>query len=297
MLREMAGLGFERVELSHGVRISLLPGVLKALEEGVAKVATVHNFCPLPAGVMQASPNLYSPAARDKRERFLWARHTQSTVNCAAQTGARVVVLHAGFVSFLLGNPGAFLNEKPEDKALSDLREEDAYNRRIEIVLNKVRKKAKKHMPLLKESLREILPAAREKGVRLGIENREGLTELPVDEDLARLFEDMGEPETLGYWHDAGHAQLKEQAGVIEHQQILMENRSRLLGFHLHDVSPGGKDHRPAGSGVTDWAMLRQFIRPEHLLVIEPDPKWTAEEVVSSREFIGKLLASGSGGG
>ena len=55
MLREMADLGFQYVELSHGVRLSLVPGILRALDEGFIKVASVHNFCPLPVGVMGAA--------------------------------------------------------------------------------------------------------------------------------------------------------------------------------------------------------------------------------------------------
>ena len=38
MLSEMAGLGFDRVELSHGIRITLVPGILRAVEEGLVKV-------------------------------------------------------------------------------------------------------------------------------------------------------------------------------------------------------------------------------------------------------------------
>jgi len=40
MLREMADLGFEYVELSHGISILLVPGILQALEEGVVKVSS-----------------------------------------------------------------------------------------------------------------------------------------------------------------------------------------------------------------------------------------------------------------
>ncbi len=35
MLTEMAELGFRHVELSHGIRITLVPGIMKAVEEGV----------------------------------------------------------------------------------------------------------------------------------------------------------------------------------------------------------------------------------------------------------------------
>ena len=64
MLQEMAALGFKSVELSHGIRITLVPGILKAVEDGIVTVTSTHNFCPLPTGVVQAAPNLFEPSAR-----------------------------------------------------------------------------------------------------------------------------------------------------------------------------------------------------------------------------------------
>ena len=46
MLREIRELGFEHVELSHGTRISLLPGILEAVDAGEIRVSSLHNFCP-----------------------------------------------------------------------------------------------------------------------------------------------------------------------------------------------------------------------------------------------------------
>ena len=60
-LREVADLGFEQVELGYGVRIVLVPGILKVVEEGMMKVGSPHNVCPLPIGVVQAAPNLFEP--------------------------------------------------------------------------------------------------------------------------------------------------------------------------------------------------------------------------------------------
>ncbi len=63
MAREMADLGFSHIELSHGIRITLVPGILRAVEEGVVKVGSAHNFCPLPMGVFKAAPNLFEPSS------------------------------------------------------------------------------------------------------------------------------------------------------------------------------------------------------------------------------------------
>jgi hypothetical protein len=64
MLREIRDLGFEYAELSHGVRVSLVPGIIDAVEAGVIKISTLHNFCPLPPGFTQAAPNAFDLVLR-----------------------------------------------------------------------------------------------------------------------------------------------------------------------------------------------------------------------------------------
>src|SRR3954462_3850917 len=63
MLREIRDLGFEYAELSHGTRISLLPGVIEAVDAGEIKISSLHNFCPLPMGVNHSAPNLFKFSA------------------------------------------------------------------------------------------------------------------------------------------------------------------------------------------------------------------------------------------
>src|SRR6476646_2775736 len=94
MLREIRELGFEYAELSHGIRISLLPGILEAVEAGEIKISTLHNFCPLPIGVNQPAPNLYQFSSQDPRERESAFRHTIKTIETAARVKAQLVVLH-----------------------------------------------------------------------------------------------------------------------------------------------------------------------------------------------------------
>ena len=68
MLCEIRELGFEYAELSHGTRISLMPGILEAVDAGEIKISTLHNFCPLPMGVNYSAPNLYQFSAERARE-------------------------------------------------------------------------------------------------------------------------------------------------------------------------------------------------------------------------------------
>ena len=98
MLQEIRELGFEYAELSHGIRISLLPGVIEAVEAGEIKISTVHNFCPLPIGVTHAAPNLFKFTSSDARERENAYRHSLKTIETAIRLKAKLVVLHMGCV-------------------------------------------------------------------------------------------------------------------------------------------------------------------------------------------------------
>src|SRR5580658_4880021 len=98
MLREIRGLGFEYAELSHGIRISLLPGIIEAVEAGEIKISSLHNFCPLPMGVNHAAPNIFKFSSSDRRERELAWRHSVKTIETAARVKAPAVVLHMGSI-------------------------------------------------------------------------------------------------------------------------------------------------------------------------------------------------------
>ena len=96
MLREIRDLGFEYAELSHGIRISLLPGIIEAVDAGEIRISTLHNFCPLPIGVNQANPNLFTFSSLEARERENAWRYSVKTVEMAHRLKAGLVVLHMG---------------------------------------------------------------------------------------------------------------------------------------------------------------------------------------------------------
>src|SRR5579864_3861221 len=98
MLREIRDLGFQYAELSHGTRISLLPGILESVDAGEIKISSLHNFCPLPMGVTNSAPNLYQFSAERERERELALRYTIKTIETAERVHAPLVVLHLGSI-------------------------------------------------------------------------------------------------------------------------------------------------------------------------------------------------------
>src|SRR2546426_5909659 len=85
MLHEIRELGFDCVELGHGTRISLVEGILKAVQGGVVRVCSVHNFCPLPLGRFDAAPNAYLFSAREELEWDNAVRHTRNSIEFATK--------------------------------------------------------------------------------------------------------------------------------------------------------------------------------------------------------------------
>jgi sugar phosphate isomerase/epimerase len=274
MLREIRALGFDHAELSHGTRISLLPGILDAVAAGEMKISSVHNFCPLPVGVDQAAPNLYEFSDKRLRDRELAERYTRKTIEFAARVKAPVIVLHLGS-----------LDVKDYTHKLEDMLErgeegKPGYARLCEEVRQKREAKKRPYLLRVFESLRKLLPEAEARGIKFGIENREALEELPLEGDFQSLFREFASP-AIGYWHDTGHAQIKENLGFVDHAAHVESLRDRLLGFHIHDVQFPARDHCAPGSGVIDWAALRPMAKPEHIKVFEFSPALTAEEVKS----------------
>ncbi len=290
MLQEMAGLGFEWVELSHGIKITLVPGILRAIEVGLMKVASCHNFCPLPTGVSHAAPNLYMPSSADARERDMWQRQSKRTIDFAHQVKATKVVMHLGSTEFFWFNPARKVDQYLEDHAGADLTADPAYQKILKKALAKLAQRMPPYWQNTKDGLVGLLPYAEQKGIKLGFENREKFEELPLDADHPALIEAMAKPAACGYWHDTGHAQIKQNMGLLNHREHLEKNAPNAIGFHLHDVSVEGRDHQPIGSGQIDFEMVSRFWRPEHTLVIELSPRLTAEEVLSSQKHVVQLV-------
>ena len=279
MLREIRDLGFEYAELSHGIRISLLPGIFEAVDAGEMKISSVHNFCPLPMGVDRPAPNIYKFSADDRRERESALKHTLKTLDTAVRVGAKLVVLHTGAVDMkdytdrLIDMVGEKQRGTPKyDKLCAEAREK------------RESKKARAYENAL-ESIRKIVDEAKPRSLKLGIENREALEEIPFESDYKWFLNELRDP-TVVYWHDTGHAQIKENLGFISHRQFLEERSDRLYGFHVHDVEFPGRDHRPPGNGCIDWAALQPLVKPEHLKVLELSPSLSPADARRGAEFI-----------
>jgi sugar phosphate isomerase/epimerase len=272
MLREIRDMGFEYAELSHGIRISLLPGIFEAVDAGEIKISTLHNFCPLPMGINHAAPNIFKFTSYDRRERENAWRHTVKTIETAERVGAKLIVLHMGAIEMrdytdkLIEMVGASQKDSPK------------YEKLCMDVIEKRESKKERYVALANEMLKRAEEEAGKRGLMLGIENREALEEIPLETDFMFFFRDFP-GNTVRYWHDTGHAQIKHNLGFIDHLLHLESMAENLAGFHIHDVQFPGRDHCPPGTGTIDFAALKPLVKPEHIKVFEMSPGLSAEEV------------------
>ena len=274
MLHEIRDLGFEYAELSHGIRISLLPGIISAVDAGEIKISTLHNFCPLPMGVDRAAPNIFKFSADNPRERENAFKHTLKTLEMAARLKAPLVVLHMGCVEM------KDYTDKLLDLLGEGKKDTPKYQKLCEEAIMKRESKKEKHVEFANEMLRRLVAEAEPHGLKLGIENREAIEEIPFETDYPLFFKEFPSPSVV-YWHDTGHAQIKENLGFIHHAMHLESFSPRLHGFHIHDVQFPGRDHCAPGTGMIDFGALQPMVKPEHIKVFEFSPGLSPEQARS----------------
>ena len=203
---------------------------------------------------------------------------------------ARVLVMHLGSVQFFIGNPADKLDAYADSHLEGRLIDDPKYQKLLEAAVKKLRNRMPPYWDRVKSSIEKVRAYAAERGIALGFENRERFDELPMDGDFENLIGWLKQPHTAGYWHDTGHAEIKERMGLLKHREHLEKYASRLIGFHLHDVDEDGHDHQPIGDGCIDFKMVSSFWKPHHLLVLEFSPRISVDGVKRSKKRIEALM-------
>jgi sugar phosphate isomerase/epimerase len=275
MLQEIVDLGFNRIELGHGIRISLMPGIQKMFEAGKVKFSSLHNFCPLPVEVLHASPDCYqfsSPLAKE-RERAL--KHTFQTIDFAERLGAPFIVMHLGEVRM-----------KPvTDLLIKLVRKGEQFSRKyVRQKIGAVEKReagAAEYLSRVKDCLKRVLEYAAGKKVKFGIEGRRGYEEIPNERELPALLDELNSPQ-IGYWHDFGHLQIKENLAFLDHAEWLRQIGPRTIGCHVQDCIWPAQDHQPPFAGDVDLVKLVPLLPKNCAWVWEMSPRKKAEEIQRS---------------
>lgn len=274
LVEEILELGFQTIELSHGLRVPLLQEIEKEVQKGRVTVCGVHNFCPMPVEVLSDAPDCYEYSSHRPAERRRALKLTLQSLETAARLQASYVVLHLGRVA-MRSSTRALIEMAREGKIFS--RE---YTRlKLQAVRDR-EKLSRFYLDRVRESLRPILEKAAELGISVGLENRSRYEDIPSERELPGLLEEFP---GAGYWHDFGHAQTKVNLGFFDHTQWLASVRHRLLGCHLHDTAWPDRDHLAPFHGGIEWEKLVPILPENCLLVWEMNPRRTASEIQNAR--------------
>lgn len=245
VLDQLFEVGATGVELEYRLRERDFHALVQRLRRAGLPVRSVHNYCPHPAAydALEPSGDLFSLSSLDGRERSLAVAYTRRTLRHAAELGAEAVVLHLGAVQ------GA----EP-----STLRAAvDRWGSRAEPTREVLERwtalrawRARPHLEALRGALEPLAEEARVLGLRLGLETRVHLHEIPNADELAELLQRFGGP--VGYWHDTGHAEIRARYGRMGQRGWLDRFGEHLVGLHLSDAL-GWADHRVPGRGTVDF--------------------------------------------
>lgn len=277
MLHEIRDLGFTHVELSHGLNLPMMEGIFKVAESGSMNFTSLHNYCPQPVEVMSDSPDCYEFTSSRPEVRQRAVKTTLQTIDYAQRIGAQRIVLHSGTVGPMRGftknlidmiMQGRFLSKDYGEEKLRGVRQRE--------------QASEETIRLLVETLKPVVAAAGEKGIRLGIENRDRYEQVPSEREHIELLDKLGP--ACGYWHDFGHAQRKENMAFSNHRSWLEKVGSRAIGCHLHDARWPVEDHLPPFAGDIDYAALVPLLPRDIPFVIELHPNREASEIVAAAD-------------
>ncbi|HEY2125086.1 MAG TPA: sugar phosphate isomerase/epimerase [Chthoniobacterales bacterium] len=272
MLREIKELGFEQIELGHGIRISLMPGIQEMYDAGEVRFSSLHNFCPLPVEVMHASPDCYLLSSAYAKERNRAIKQTFQTIDFAQRLGAPFVVMHLGEVPIgpvtdsliKLARNGKLLSREFVRKKVEAVKKREAI--------------APPYLQRAKDALRQISDYAGERKIRLGLEGRRGYEEIPSERELPDLLQELNSP-VFGYWHDLGHIQIKENLCFLNHAEWLQKMAPQTLGCHVQDCIWPAQDHQVPFAGNVDLKKLVPLLPADCSMVWELSPRKTAMEI------------------
>lgn len=121
------------------------------------------------------------------------------------------------------------------------------------------------------------------KSVRLGLEGRRGYEEIPSERELPALLDELDSSQ-LGYWHDFGHIQIKENLSFVNHEEWLKTIGPRAFGAHVQDCIWPAQDHQPPFAGSVDLVKLVPLLPRDCVFVWEMSPRKTVPEIKRSVE-------------
>ena len=274
-----AGLGFREVELEYRISGDTFKQIKQFLNKTKdLKIVSIHNFFPIPDIHETGGADIFHFSSEDREERSLAVKYATKTIQIASELGARAVVLHLGMIQMDTSSDELF--------GLYDAGKtgSDEHKRKLkEFRMLRDRKKGEA-LDMMLLSMDEIQNAAEKYDVDVGIENRYHFRECPNFDEMGVIFRKFGGGR-IGYWHDAGHAKVQENLGIVGTKKLLDAYGKLLVGVHLHDVN-GYSDHHVPGIGEVDFDLLMKYLRKDTIKILEIHPRETERDLMDGVDFL-----------
>jgi len=274
-LKELDQFELDGIELEYRVSSEMFAELLPIIKARNIRVLSLHNVCPA-SELSRQTPCL---AAICEEERKTAVRLACETIQHAHDLEAGFVVVHLGEVP-MPGTPKMFSRQF--------IRGEISLEEVKKCARTQLKEGAKKrsiHFDKALFSMDSILREAEKRGVKLGVENRYYLYQIPNFEEVGVILQEFAGA-NVGYWHDAGHAHAHETMGVTFHEAWLKAYSP--IGMHLHDAV-GLEDHQAPGKGEIAWEKLVPLFPENALRILELRPRETRGEVWRAVSFLRSL--------
>ncbi|MDY6854406.1 MAG: sugar phosphate isomerase/epimerase [Thermodesulfobacteriota bacterium] len=283
LLDHLLMLGIDALELEYRIPSFMLKEMIPILKKMPIKIMSIHNFCPIPDIIPQnkASANVFLFSSGDKEERARAIKYSIKTIQLAHDLEVNAVILHVGHVD---------MDAKKElFTKLFKTGEIDSHTGRSFIKKQLLlRKEARqKNLDSVLFCLDKLNKEAEKLNVCIGVENRCHFHEIPDFEEIGIIIKEfMGGQ--VRYWHDVGHASLQEKFGILNHKKLLSTYAPDLLGMHIHDIK-GDDDHRAPGTGDFNFSLIKKYLTPDTIKIVEVHPKVSKVDLLKGIEFLKSL--------
>ena len=283
IISDILELGLTEVELEYRISNAVFQQMKSRLERDLT-VLSIHNFFPIPEGISRekAGGDLFLLSSIDRDERSKAVKYSIKTIEHAHELVARAVVFHLGKVDMPVPTQDFFRLYR---SGRIGEKEGLAYIKEQKLIRQASRKK---NLDAVLLSLERLNREAEKKGILLGIENRYHFHEIPDLEEIGLILRKF-KGGNIRYWHDVGHAKVRENMGLTSQRDLLEAFSQDMIGIHLHDVR-GLDDHLAPGQGEMDFNEIKPFLKPSIIKILEVHPKVKRKELLEGISFVKRAI-------
>ncbi|MBU0478778.1 sugar phosphate isomerase/epimerase [bacterium] len=273
--KRSTGIGFGTFEIGVSSSRVSKKDILNCQRRLNLKVASVHNiFTDKPVDPENKRGDFLASADEKKREETI--ELTLETAKFAKSLGARVVVLHAGYIE-----------DKDLKESYRDFKKrwsEGSTHLQVlrEHLLEMRTRYAYEYVERVIRSLKTLCQRDRE--TLFCLEPRVNFYEIPSLKEMEGIFNRIKEY-NLCYWHDTGHCQVQENMGLSRQEDWLKTFREKMVGIHLHDVRCL-EDHLLPGLGDMDFSLVRKYLSKKTIKIVEVGGNVSGEDLKESLNFL-----------